>query len=78
MNTTGKIIAAAAIGAAIGAVVGILLAPGKGSETRNKIRDESKKFTDEVKDAVSKGREKLSSLKEDIEQIIREKAERFV
>jgi len=77
MNTTGKIIVAATVGAAIGAVIGILFAPGKGSETRNKIRDESKKFTDEVKDAVSKGKEKLS-LKEDIEQIIREKAERFV
>ncbi len=77
MNTTGKIIAAAATGAAIGAVIGILFAPGKGSETRKKIRDESKKLTDEVKDAIAKGREKLNSLKEDIEQTIREKTEQF-
>jgi gas vesicle protein len=77
MNTTGKIITAAAIGAAIGAVAGILLAPHKGSKTRKKIGDESKKFIGEIKDAIAKGREKLTSLKEDIEQTIREKTEKF-
>jgi gas vesicle protein len=55
-----------------------LFAPGKGSETRQKLYDESKKFSDDVKDAISKGKEKLSSLKEDIEQSIREQKEKFV
>ena len=77
MNTSGKIITAAAIGAVIGAVAGLLFAPHKGNKTRKKICAESKKFTDEVKDAIAKGREKLSSLKEDIEQTIREKKEKF-
>ena len=78
MNTTGKIITVAAIGAVAGAIIGILFAPGKGSETRKKIAEESKKFTAEVKDVVSKGKEKFSSLKEDLEQSIRGKAEKFV
>jgi gas vesicle protein len=78
MNTTGKIIAAVAAGAAAGAVLGILFAPDKGSETRRKMAEESKKFTDEIKDAVARGREKLSGLKEDIEKAMREKAEKFV
>jgi gas vesicle protein len=78
MNTTGKIIAAVAAGAAAGAVLGILFAPDKGSETRRKMAEESKKFTDEIKDAVARGREKLSGLKEDIEKTMREKAEKFV
>ena len=78
MNTTGKIITAAAIGAAVGAVIGILFAPDKGSETRQKLCDESKKFADDIKDAVAKGKEKFSSLKEDIEQTVREKTGKFV
>jgi gas vesicle protein len=77
MNTTGKIITAAAIGAAIGAVAGMLFAPHKGSKTRKKICDETKKFADEIKDAVAKGGEKWSSLKEDMEQAIREKTEKY-
>lgn len=43
MNRTGKIITAFAAGAAAGAVLGILFAPGKGRETRKKINEQGKK-----------------------------------
>ena len=43
MNNTSKILAALAIGVAAGAVIGILFAPDKGSETRKKISDQGKK-----------------------------------
>lgn len=36
-SATGKIIIAAATGVAIGAVLGILFAPDKGSETRSRL-----------------------------------------
>lgn len=77
MNTSGKILAAVAAGIAAGAVLGILFAPDKGSETRRKISEEGKKFTDTVKDKFSKGKEKFNDYKEDIEKKVREKVEEF-
>ena len=50
MNNNAKITAAFIAGAAIGAALGILFAPDKGSATRKKIAEEGKKFTDEVKE----------------------------
>jgi hypothetical protein len=76
MNTTGKIITAAAIGAAVGAIIGILVAPEKGSETRQKLCDKGKEFADEIKEAVTRGKDKFSSLKEDIEDLIGSKKEK--
>jgi gas vesicle protein len=77
MNTSGKILAAVAAGIAAGAVLGILFAPDKGSETRRKINEQGRKITDNVKDKFRKGREKFNDLKEDIEQTVKEKIEEF-
>jgi gas vesicle protein len=77
MNTTGKILAAFAAGAAVGAVVGILFAPDKGSETRRKINEQGKKVADDLKERFRKGKEKFNDLKEDIEEAINKKAEEF-
>jgi len=49
MNNTAKIIAAFAIGAAAGAIAGILLAPDKGAETRRKLGEEGKKLAEGLK-----------------------------
>ena len=77
MNTSGKILAAVAAGIAAGAVLGILFAPDKGSETRRKINEKGKKFTDDVKDKFSKGKEKFNELREDFEKKVKETAEEF-
>ena len=77
MNTSGKILAAVAAGIAAGAVLGILFAPDKGSETRRKINEQGKKFADDVKDKFNKGKDKFKDLKEDIEKTVREKVEEF-
>lgn len=77
MNNSGKIIAAAAAGIAAGAVLGILFAPNKGSETRKKISDTGKKLADEVKDRLNKGKEKTNSFADNIEKTMKEKAEEF-
>ncbi len=76
-NNSGKILAAVAAGIAAGAVLGILFAPDKGSETRKKITDHGKKISDDIKDRLNKGKEKLSSLKDDIAQTVKEKVEEF-
>jgi gas vesicle protein len=77
MNTSGKILAAVAAGIAAGAVLGILFAPDKGSETRRKMNEKGKKFADDVKDKFNKGKEKFNDLKEDIEKKVKETAEEF-
>ena len=77
MNTSGKILAAVAAGIAAGAVLGILFAPDKGSETRRKINEQGKKFADDVKDKFSKGKEKFNQFKEDIEKSVKEKVDEF-
>lgn len=75
MKSTGKILTAIVAGAAIGAIVGILFAPDKGSETRKKIGEEGKKLAEDVKDKIRKGKEKLNEFKKDFERTVKEKAD---
>lgn len=49
MNNTSKVLVTLASGVALGAVLGILYAPDKGSATRKKIKNKSKKLADDVK-----------------------------
>lgn len=56
-NDTGKLIGAVLLGAAIGAVIGVLFAPDKGSETRKKIMKGAKDLADEVEEALKQAKE---------------------
>jgi gas vesicle protein len=56
-NDTGKIIGAVLLGAAIGAALGILFAPDKGSETRKKLMKGVQDLADEVEEALKKTEE---------------------
>ena len=70
MNTSGKILAAVAAGIAAGAVLGILFAPDKGSETRRKMNEKGKKFAADVK-------EKFNGIKDEFEKKVKEAGEEF-
>jgi gas vesicle protein len=73
-NNTNKILTALAAGIAIGGVLGILFAPDKGENTRKKIKDNSKKLSDSLRDTVKEGKNKLSGLKNNL----RERADALV
>jgi gas vesicle protein len=53
MKSAGKIIAVFAAGAVVGGLLGLLFAPEKGSETRKKVADRGKKFSDAMKEKFS-------------------------
>jgi gas vesicle protein len=49
MKSTGKVLLALGCGAAIGALLGVLFAPDKGSETRKKLSDTANDLTKKMK-----------------------------
>jgi gas vesicle protein len=59
MENTSKILIALGAGVAIGAVLGVLFAPDKGSITRHKIAEGSKKLADNFNRKIKMGKEKL-------------------
>ena len=69
-----KLLTGILVGAAAGAIVGILVAPDKGSKTRGKILEKKEDYTGFVKDKLN---ELLSGLREKY-QITSEEAESFL
>ncbi len=65
MSDTGKILIALAAGAAVGAVLGILFAPDKGSETRRKMSEQGKKMAESFKEKFRTGKEKFEEKMEE-------------
>jgi gas vesicle protein len=64
MTTNTKIILGIVGAAAAGAVIGLLLAPEKGSELRERIRAKAGDFAGEIADLVASGKEKLGVMKD--------------
>jgi gas vesicle protein len=78
MNNRAKILAAIAAGAAVGVILGILIAPDEGAQTRKKIGKEGKKLADELKYRIRRGKEQLGDLTAGAEKAIQEKISELV
>ncbi len=72
-SNTGETLLALLTGAIIGAGVGILYAPAKGSETRKRIGDEAQKAGERLKEGVEETATKLSKKAQEARSSFEEK-----
>lgn len=73
MNDNTKVLVALLAGVAAGAALGIIFAPEKGSETRDKLNDALKNLGDSIKDRAAEEIENLASFKEKVVDNIKSK-----
>ncbi|MFT3979131.1 MAG: YtxH domain-containing protein [Ferruginibacter sp.] len=77
--SNGKFLAGILLGAAAGAVLGVLFAPEKGEDTRKKIKKKTSKMGEDLKakfDEMAEGfKKKFNDIKEDADEMM-EKAQR--
>lgn len=66
MKNTSNVLVGLLAGLAAGAALGILLAPDKGSETRDKLSQSLKDLGDSIKDTAADQIQKLMEAKEQI------------
>ncbi|WP_374165986.1 YtxH domain-containing protein [Arcticibacter sp. MXS-1] len=66
MSDNSKVLLALLAGVAAGAALGILFAPDKGSDTRDKLNDALKNLGDSIKDRAAEEIETFSSLKDKV------------
>jgi gas vesicle protein len=84
MTNNGKVLSALLLGAAAGAVLGLLFAPEKGSDIRKKIQDGAEDLLDQLSDKMDEAKDTLSELKDkgmraasDLKDNVLSKAERI-
>lgn len=63
MNSTGKVLLAIIGAAAAGAIIGMLVAPEKGSDLRKKIADTTGDWSSQLSQLLAQGKEQLQNLK---------------
>lgn len=73
MKDSGKVVAALLAGLATGAVLGVLFAPEKGTETREKINDSLADLGDALKERAEEQFDQLNDFKEKIVSAIKSK-----
>ncbi len=62
-DSTGKALSGFIFGAAIGVAAGLLFAPRSGEETRKRLQDKAKEYTDDVTQKLS---DKIDNLREHV------------
>ena len=66
MNDNSKVLVGLLVGLAAGAALGLLFAPEKGSDTRDKLSESLKDLGDSIKDKAADEINNLASLKDKV------------
>jgi len=66
MKDNSKVFVALLVGLAAGAALGILFAPDKGNETRDKLSESLKNLGDSIKETAAKEIDNLKDLKDKV------------
>lgn len=64
MNSTGKIILAIVGAAAAGAIIGMLVAPEKGSDLRKRVADTAGDWSNQLSQLLAQGKDQLEKMKQ--------------
>lgn len=72
MTSNSKIVLGIVTAAAAGAVIGLLFAPEKGTEIRDKMRETANGFASDLLDALQRGRQQYTDVKDNVEDKARE------
>ncbi|MFI5160735.1 MAG: YtxH domain-containing protein [Sphingobacteriales bacterium] len=73
MTDNSKVVVALLLGIAAGAALGILFAPEKGTETRDKLSESLKKLGDSIKETAANEIDNLVGLKDKVVDNIKSK-----
>jgi len=76
MNDNTKTVAALLAGLAAGAALGLLFAPEKGADTREKLNESLKDLGDAIKERSAEQKEQLNELKDKIVSTLKTKVNR--
>jgi gas vesicle protein len=73
MNDNSKVLAALLAGMAAGAAIGLLFAPEKGADTRDKLNESLRNLSDSIKDRASDELNNLKNAKDRVASNIKSK-----
>ena len=76
MNDNGKVVAALLAGLAAGAALGLLFAPEKGADTRDKLNESLKDLGEAIKERSAEQKDQFNDLKDKIVSTIKTKVNR--